>query len=91
MMALGALLSLGGCNLNPMQIVGGPCSYESSIVEANVVEQVEHGVVVNTPEGHLYVGFDNLTGQPATGDRLLLERQRITNGSCVPDVVRQIG
>ena len=90
-MALAALASLGACNLNPMGLVGGPCSYETSVVEAKVVEQVEHGVVVNTPEGHLYVSSDDLMGATSTGETLLLERKRILEGTCTPDMVRQIG
>ncbi|WP_139792216.1 hypothetical protein [Henriciella litoralis] len=91
MMGLAALAGLGACNLNPMQMVGGPCRYETSIVEAKVVEQVEHGVVVDTPEGHLYVSFDDLTDRPATGETVRLERKRILEGTCTPDIVRQVG
>ena len=83
----GLTLALGACDRHtPGPIVGGPCSYETSIIEATVIEADEDGAVFMGPEGEFYVSDEYLRTVPDVGAILTLQRERITEGTCTPEI-----
>lgn len=67
-------------------IVGGPCSYETSIVTGTVTEVDEDGALLMGEEGEFWVQASYLGTLPAVGDTLTLQRERITEGTCTPEI-----
>lgn len=77
---------LTACTGGP--IVGGPCSYEESVIEARVVG-VEDGLVEMSSAGADYtfmLDVDDFDAPPAPGTRVALRRERITEGTCTPEI-----
>lgn len=67
-------------------MVGGPCSYESSIITATVAEVEEGGAVFNGPDGEFWVSASYLGTPPKVGDTLTLRLDRIVEGTCTPEI-----
>lgn len=86
--ALAALMALAGLSAcHPTgPIAGGPCKYETSVIKATVTEVDEDGAMLNGPEGEFFVSDDYLGTLPEVGDTLTLKRERITEGTCTPDI-----
>lgn len=82
---LPALLILAACS-PPGPIAGGPCSYETSVIEATAVEMDEDGVLFDSAEGEVWVPAEYLGALPAPGEALTLKRERITEGTCTPEI-----
>ncbi|WP_139068910.1 MULTISPECIES: hypothetical protein [Hyphomonas] len=87
-LALIAILpGLAACDLvGPGPIAGGPCSYETSIVEGTVTEVDEDGALLMGEEGEFWVTAEYLGTLPEVGDTLTLQRERITEGTCTPEI-----
>ncbi|MDX1293855.1 MAG: hypothetical protein R3265_13670, partial [Hyphomonas sp.] len=68
------------------KIVGGPCSYETTILTATVAEVDEEGAVFNGPDGEFWIPTAYLGTLPDVGDTLTLKRDRITEGTCTPEM-----
>ncbi|MDX1294481.1 MAG: hypothetical protein R3265_16815 [Hyphomonas sp.] len=85
LMALGLVAPLVACEPAP-QIVGGPCSYETTILTATVAEVDEEGAVFNGPDGEFWIPTSYLGTLPDVGDTLTLKRDRITEGTCTPEM-----
>ncbi len=87
LLALGLIVPPAACEAPvPGPIVGGPCSYETTIIEAKVKETDEDGVLFEAPEGEFWVPADYLGTQPEIGETLTLQRERITEGTCTPEI-----
>lgn len=82
--ALGLLAACDNTHRGPM--VGGPCSYETSTIQATVTEVDEDGAMFDGPEGEFWVSGEYLGDLPAVGDTLELKRERITEGTCTPEI-----
>ncbi|MEZ6013060.1 MAG: hypothetical protein R3C08_14460 [Hyphomonas sp.] len=67
-------------------IAGGPCSYETSVITATVTEVDENGALFTGDEGEFWVSGEYLGDLPAVGDTLTLKQERITEGTCTPEV-----
>ena len=81
---LGALSACGP--VGPGPITGGPCSYETSIVEGTVTEVDEDGALLVGEEGEFWVTAEYLRDLPEVGDTLTLQRERIIEGTCTPEI-----
>ena len=82
-----ALGALAACDrVNPGPIAGGPCSYETSVIEATVTQVEEDGVLFEGPEGEFWVSDEYLGTLPAVGDTMTLQREQITEGTCTPEI-----
>lgn len=81
------MLTLAACDhpIDP-HIVGGPCSYETSIVTGTVTEVDESGALLMGEEGEFWVQASHLGALPEVGDTLTLQRERITEGTCTPEI-----
>lgn len=81
------LLGVAACEqpITP-HIVGGACSYETSIVEGTVTEVDEDGALLMGEEGEFWVQASYLHTLPEVGDTLTLQRERITEGTCTPEI-----
>lgn len=86
-LTVSSALILSACE-NPVNgpIAGGPCSYETSIVEATVTEADEDGAVFLGPDGEFYVADEYLGTVPEVGETLTLKRELITEGTCTPAI-----
>ena len=82
---LATAMSLAACE-GRGPIVGGPCSYETSTLQATVTAVGEDGVTFEGPEGEFRVSTEYLGALPAVGDTLTLKRERITEGTCTPEI-----
>ena len=83
----GALAVLTACNrIGPGPIAGGPCSYETSEIDATVTEVDETGALFMGPDGEFWVSDEYLGKLPAVGDTLTLKRELITEGTCTPEI-----
>ncbi|RIJ16043.1 SH3 domain-containing protein [Henriciella mobilis] len=72
-------------------IVGGPCSYETDIIEVTVIESDEDGAMVEGPGGEeMYVPSEYVSPVPATGETLTLKVERITEGTCTPLIFSRV-
>lgn len=71
-------------------IVGGPCSYETDIVEATVIESDEDGALFDGPDGEFYVSKEYISPVPAFGETLTIKRERITQGTCTPEMYERV-
>jgi hypothetical protein len=71
-------------------IVGGPCSYETSVVTGTVTEVDEGGALLMGEEGEFWVSKEYLGTLPEVGDMLPLQRERITEGTCTPEIYSPI-
>lgn len=80
-----ALLALAACN-EPGPVVGGPCSYETSVFEATAREVGEDGALFDSAEGEVWVPADYLRTLPEPGETLTLQRERIIEGTCTPEI-----
>lgn len=87
----GLLGGLAACNpVGPGPIAGGPCSYETSIIEGTVTEVDEDGALFMGEEGEFWVPGSYLGKLPDVGDTLTLQRERITEGTCTPEIYSPI-
>ena len=83
----GALLGLAACDpVGPGPIVGGPCSYETSVITGTVIEIDEYNARLTGDEGEFWVQLADLRTPPAVGETLTLQRERITEGTCTPEI-----
>ena len=78
-----ALLTLVACN-PPGPMTGGPCTYETSVIEAIAVTVDTDGAVFDSAEGEFWVSAAYLPAQPAPGETLTLQRESILTGTCTP-------
>ncbi|MEZ6002010.1 hypothetical protein [Hyphomonas sp.] len=84
---LAFLGTLSACGpIGPGPITGGPCSYETSIVTGTVTEVDEDGALLTGEEGEFWVQASYLGTLPEVGDTLTLQRERITEGTCTPEI-----
>lgn len=88
-----ALLGLGLAACSPVSpiddrgpIAGGPCSYETSVIDATVKEVDEDGALFLGPDGEFWVSDEYLGALPEVGDMLTLKREQITEGTCTPEI-----
>lgn len=86
--ALIAILpGLAACGpIGPGPITGGPCSYETSTIEGTVTEVDEDGALFMGEEGEFWVSDEYLGTLPAVGDTITFQRERITEGTCTPEI-----
>ena len=82
---LPALLILTACS-PPGPVAGGPCAYETSIIEVTAVEVDEDGALFDSAEGEVWVPAQYLRALPEPGETLTLKRKRITQGTCTPEI-----
>nr|WP_321441630.1 hypothetical protein [uncultured Hyphomonas sp.] len=89
---LGGLLSgLAACGPDdPGPIAGGPCSYETSVIEGTVTEVDEDGALFMGEEGEFWVSDEYLGKLPAVSDTIRFQRERITEGTCTPEIYSPI-
>lgn len=80
-----ALGLAAACN-GPGPIVGGPCSYETDIVEVTVSEVFEDGASVTGPDGEFFLSVEYVRPVPAVGETLTIRRERIIEGTCTPEI-----
>jgi hypothetical protein len=92
LIALGLLAPLMACEPNTPSspIVGGPCSYETSIITGTVTEVDEEGALFDGPDGEFWVPAEYLGSLPEVGGTLTLKRERITAGTCTPEMYEVI-
>ncbi|WP_321488986.1 hypothetical protein [uncultured Hyphomonas sp.] len=84
---LALLGTLSACGpFGPGPITGGPCSYETSVIEGTVTEVDEDGALFMGEEGEFWVTSEYLGTLPEVGDTLTLQRERITEGTCTPEI-----
>lgn len=83
---LTAFLILAACEAPSPMITGGPCSYETDTITATVTETDEDGVFFEGPDGEFYISGNDLDPRPEPGDVLTLKRERITEGTCTPEI-----
>lgn len=84
---IAALSGLAACGpIGPGPITGGPCSYETSVIEGTVTEVDEDGALFMGEEGAFWVTAEYLGTLPEVGDTLTLQRERITEGTCTPEI-----
>ena len=87
----GLLVGLAACNpTGPGPIAGGPCSYETSVIEGTVTEVDEDGALFMGEEGEFWVSDEYLGKLPAVGDTIRFQRERITEGTCTPEIYSPI-
>ena len=83
----GLLMGLAACDaVPPGPITGGSCSYETSIVTGTVTETDEDGALLTGDEGEFWVPLEYLRTLPEVGETLTLQRERITEGTCTPEI-----
>jgi len=89
---LGGLLpGLAACGPDdPGPIVGGPCSYETSIIEGTVTEVDEDGALFMGEEGEFWVSDEYLGRIPTIGEKIRFQLERITEGTCTPEIYSPI-
>lgn len=80
-----ALLALAACE-NPGPMTGGPCTYETDLIEATALEVDADGALFESAEGEVWVPAEYLPALPAPGETLTLQRQRILTGTCTPQI-----
>jgi len=85
-----ALVVAGCAPVGPGPIAGGPCKYDTSIVKGTVTEVDEDGALRMGKEGEFWVQASDLRKLPAVGDTLTLQHERITEGTCTPDIYSEI-
>jgi hypothetical protein len=88
--AIFALVVAGCAPIGQGPIAGGPCKYETSIIKGTVTGVYEDGVVLMGEEGEFRVETSDLHKQPAVGDTLTLQHERITEGTCTPDIYSEV-
>jgi hypothetical protein len=82
-----ALFGLAACHAPFEPMVGGPCTYDTSIVEGTVVYVEESGArLKGENEEVFWVPLEYLGTLPEVGDTLTLQRQLITEGTCTPEI-----
>jgi hypothetical protein len=85
-------LVVAGCTpIGPGPIAGGPCKYDSSIVEGTVTEVDEDGALLVGGDVEFWVQASDLRKLPAVGDTLTLKHEWITEGACTPDIYSEVG
>ncbi|MEZ5998206.1 MAG: hypothetical protein R3B98_05895 [Hyphomonas sp.] len=90
-LAIAAVAALAACNrVGPGPIVGGPCSYETSMVTGTVTETDEGGALLTGDEGEFWVPLEYLVTLPEVGETLTLQRERITQGTCTPEIYSRV-
>ena len=68
-------------------MTGGPCTYETSIIEASAVTVDTDGALFDSAEGEIFVAAGDLPALPAPGETLTLQVERILEGTCTPEIV----
>nr|WP_321358974.1 hypothetical protein [uncultured Hyphomonas sp.] len=81
---LGGLAACGPDDPGPM--VGGPCSYDKSVVEGTVIAVDEDGAQFIGEEGEFWVSDSYLGRIPAIGEKIRFQLERITEGTCTPEI-----
>jgi len=81
-----ALLTLAAC-ADPGPIAGGPCVYETSVEAATAVAVDADGARFETAGGEVFVTAGDLPVLPEVGETLNLQIERITQGTCTPEIV----
>lgn len=81
-----ALLALAACE-DPTPIAGGPCTYETSIIEATVLAVEEDGALFDSIEGEIFLPAIDLPTRPLIGETFILEVERILTGTCTPEII----
>lgn len=81
-----AFFCLSACN-RPGPMTGGPCAYETSVEAATAVSVDADGAVFETASGEVFVSAGDLPALPAVGETLTLQIERITQGTCTPEIV----
>ena len=80
----GGLASLGACGAPP--VVGGPCAYETTIMNGTVIQANGDAALFETETGEMYIPAAYLDPVPLVGETLTIRRDRITEGTCTPEV-----
>lgn len=80
-----AMLTLAACS-GPGPVVGGPCTYETSIIEGTARTVEASGVTFEGAAGEFFVTAEDLGALPAVGETLTLRRDLILTGTCTPEI-----
>ncbi|MEL6567137.1 MAG: hypothetical protein AAFQ22_01885 [Pseudomonadota bacterium] len=81
-----ALLTLAAWGA-PTPMAGGPCAYETSVEEAIAVSVEGDGALFESAGGEVFVSAGDLPTLPKVGETLTLQVERITEGTCTPEIV----
>ena len=67
-------------------IVGGPCTYETTILEGIVTESRADGVLISASGEEIYVPLEYIREPLEVDVEVTLKHQRITEGTCTPEI-----
>lgn len=85
LLALGLLIPLAACDPRG-PVVGGPCSYDSTVFDATVKDVDDAGIIFDGPDGEFYMSLSNVETTPSVGDTYTVKRDLITEGTCTPEI-----
>ncbi|MEM5516579.1 hypothetical protein WNY37_06435 [Henriciella sp. AS95] len=70
-----------------MPIVGGPCSYDDSVIDAHVIT-IEDGIVelAGTDSESFYMPVEDFPSVPEAGADYTIKAELITEGTCTPEI-----
>ena len=70
-----------------MRIVGGPCSYDETVIEAEVIALEEDRIELARPDGEpFYMRVEDFGRAPSPGETFTILWEQITEGTCTPDI-----
>lgn len=75
------------------QMVGGPCSYDTSVIEAEVVRVEDNLVELSGParDENFVMPIEDFGTAPEAGTEFTIRREMITRGTCTPEIYTIIG
>ncbi|RAN35931.1 hypothetical protein [Hyphomonas pacifica] len=85
LLALGLLIPLVACDPRG-PVVGGPCSYDSTVFDVTVKAVDDAGITFDGPDGEFRMSLSELETTPAVGETLTVKRDLITEGTCTPEI-----
>lgn len=85
----GVMLGLAACQ--PVPVDGGPCTYETSDISAEVIALNDNTAEFEGPFGAFNMRYSELGGTPEIGDTLDFSADIITEGTCTPHIYSYSG
>ena len=85
LLALGLLIPLAACDPRG-PVVGGPCSYDSTVFEATISKVDDTDIIFDGPDGEFYMSLSDFETTPSVGDTFTVKRDLITEGTCTPEI-----
>ena len=81
-----ALGVMSGCELSPP--VGGPCTYEESVVSGVVTGETGYNVTISGETGEFTVSKEYFPedAPPVEGETYTFRRSLIASGTCTPEI-----